>query len=445
MTLTTGPGGPLAAGPGARLVLRGARHPGDIAVRDGLIEAVGQVPALPGDQVLRVDGDIVTAGLVNTHHHLYQWATRGRAVDSTLFGWLTELYPSWARLDPDDTYAAALVGLAELALSGCTTAADHHYIVPQGDDSVFDRLAEAARAVGLRLHLARGSMDLGESDGGLPPDSVVEDTDKILASTASVFERLHDGEQIVVTVAPCSPFTVTPRLMEQSAILARELGLRLHTHLAETLDEERDTLARFGVRPLELVARFGWTGSDVWFAHGIHFDDAEIASLAATGTGVAHCPSSNARLGAGMCRTMDLVRAGAPVGLGVDGVASNEDGGLGTEIRQALFTARQRAGDPSAMGVQDALDLATIGGARVLGRDDIGVLAPGKRADLAIWPGDDVHDIPDAVAALALGPRRAVRHLLVQGRFVVRDGSLTQIDLTAARAQLARVSRRIQG
>ncbi len=429
--------------PSPRLVLRGAWFPGDVAIRDGRIEAVGDVPEQPADQVIRVDGDIITAGLINTHHHLYQWATRGRAVDSTLFGWLTTLYPIWARLDPDDVYTAALAGISELALSGCTTAADHHYLVPRGDDSVFDRLADAARAVGTRLHLARGSMDLGESDGGLPPDSVVEDTNKILASTVDVYDRLHDGEQIVVTVAPCSPFTVTPRLMEQSAIVARELGLQMHTHLAETLDEERDTLARFGVRPLELMERFGWIGEDVWYAHGIHFDDAEVAKLGATGTGVAHCPSSNARLGSGSCRVSDLTRAGAPVGLGVDGVASNEDGGLLTELRQALFTARQRTGDPQDMGVRDVLGLATAGGAKVLGRDDIGVLAPGKRADIAVWPGDDVQDIPDPLAALALGPRRTVRHLLVQGRFVVRDGDLTGVDLATARADLTRISRRL--
>jgi cytosine/adenosine deaminase-related metal-dependent hydrolase len=430
-------------GTGGRLVIRGARWPGDIAVRDGLIEALGTVSAQPGDEVLRVDGDIITAGLVNTHHHLYQWATRGRAVDCDLFGWLTELYPVWARLGPDDVHAAAVVGLAELALSGCTTAADHHYLVPRGDDSVFDRLADAATAVGLRLHLARGSMDLGESDGGLPPDSVVEDTDAILASTEAVHARLHDGERIVVTVAPCSPFSVTPRLMTESAALARRLGLRLHTHLAETLDEEKDVLARFGVRPVELMQQFGWIADDVWVAHGIHFDDAEIARLAAAGTGVAHCPSSNARLGAGMCRVSDLTAAGVPVGLGVDGVASNEAGGLFTEIRQALFTSRQRTGRPESLGVADALDLATRGGARCLGRDDIGVLEPGKRADLAVWPGDDVADIPDPIAALALGPDRRVRHLLVGGRPVVTDGELTGVDLRAARTELARVARRL--
>jgi cytosine/adenosine deaminase-related metal-dependent hydrolase len=424
-------------------VIRGARYPGDIAIRAGVIEAIGTIDAEPADDVFRVDGDIVTAGLINTHHHLYQWATRGRAVDCNLFGWLKELYPVWARLDPDDVHAAAVVGLAELALSGCTTAADHHYLVPHGDDSVFDRLADAARTVGTRLHLARGSMDLGESDGGLPPDSVVEKTDAILISTEAVHARLHDGVRIVVTVAPCSPFSVTPRLMTESAALARRLGLRLHTHLAETLDEEQDALARYGVRPVELMQRFGWIGDDVWVAHGIHFNDAEVALLGAAGTGVAHCPSSNARLGAGMCRVSDLIAAGAPVGLGVDGVASNEAGGLFTEIRQALFTARQRTGRPESMGVATALELATIGGARCLGRDDIGELAPGKRADLAIWPGDDVADIPDPVAALALGPDRRVRHLLVDGTPVVTDGQLVNLDLQVARTELARRSQRL--
>jgi cytosine/adenosine deaminase-related metal-dependent hydrolase len=434
---------PVATGRPRRLVIRGARHPGDVAIRAGVIEAVGVIPAEPEDQVLRVDGDIVTAGLVNTHHHLFQWATRGRAVDCNLFGWLTELYPVWARLGPDDVHAAAVVGLAELARSGCTTAADHHYLVPRGDDSVFDRLADAARTVGLRLHLARGSMDLGQSAGGLPPDSVVEDTDAILASTEAVHGRLHDGEQIVVTVAPCSPFSVTPRLMTESAALARRLGLRLHTHLAETVEEEKDALDRFGLRPVELMQRYGWIADDVWLAHGIHLDDAEIRLLGATGTGVAHCPSSNARLGAGMCRVSDLTAAGAPVGLGVDGVASNEAGGLFTEIRQALLTSRLRTGRPESMGVADALELATSGGARCLGRDDIGELAPGKRADVAIWPGDDLADIPDPVAALALGPDRRVRHLLVQGVPVVTDGELVNLDLRAARAELTRRAKRL--
>ena len=439
MTFMTG----IIRDDGTRLVLRGARHPGDIAVRDGLIEAVGTIAPEPGDRNLHVDGDIVTAGLVNTHHHLYQWATRGRAVDCDLFGWLKALYPVWAKLDPDDAYAAAVVGLAELARSGCTTAADHHYLVPRGDDSVFDRLADAARAVGLRLHLARGSMDLGESDGGLPPDSVVEATESILASTEAVHARLHDGDRIVVTVAPCSPFTVTDRLMLESAALARRVGLRLHTHLAETVDEEQDTEKRFGKRPVQLMQEYGWIADDVWVAHGIHFNDAEVALLGATGTGVAHCPSSNARLGSGMCRTSDLTKAGAPVGLGVDGVASNEAGGLFPEIRQALFTSRQRTRSPHSMGVADALDLATRGGARCLGRDDIGALEPGRKADLAVWPGDDLQDIADPVAALVLGPDRTVRHLLVGGEPVITDGELLGVDLAAARTRLAEVSRRL--
>ena len=423
-------------------MLRGARWPGDVAIVDGVIEAVGDVPTLPGDEVLRVDGDIITAGLVNTHHHLYQWATRGRAVDCDLFGWLTALYPVWARLSPEDVLAAATVGLAELALSGCSTVADHHYLVPRGDDSVFDHLASAAQAVGVRLHLARGSMDLGASSGGLPPDSVVEDLDSILASTESVAARLHDGSRIVVTVAPCSPFSVTPQLMRESAALARRLGLRLHTHLAETVEEERDVVARFGMRPVDFMESLGWVADDVWVAHGIHFDDSEIGRLGAAGVGVAHCPSSNNRLAAGHCRVVDLEAAGVAVGLGVDGAASNEVGGLFAELRQSLYTARQLRG-PSSFGPADALRLGTVGGARVLGRTDIGVVAPGYRADLAVWPGDDIADMPDPLAALVLGPDRRVRHLLVDGAAVVTDFALVGVDLPAARRTLTAVSRRL--
>jgi cytosine/adenosine deaminase-related metal-dependent hydrolase len=389
-------------------VLRGARWPGDVAIRDGLIEAVGAVPEEPGDRVIRCEGDLVTAGLVNAHHHLFQWMTRGRCVGCDLFGWLVELYPVWGRLDVEDVRAAALVGLAELALTGCTTAADHHYLVPRGDDTVFDAIADAARTIGIRLHLARGSMDLGESRGGLPPDHVVEDIDAILSSTEAVIARHHDGERIVVTVAPCSPFSVTPELMTASAQLARRHGLRLHTHLAETLEEERDCAARFGKRPVELLEDLGWIAGDVWVAHGVHFDDAEVARLGAVGTGVAHCPSSNARLGAGMCRVVDLEAAGAPVGLGVDGPASNEVGGLQPELRQALYTARQRAMRADAFMPADALRLATEGGARCLGRDDIGRLEPGHRADLVVWPGDDLADVPDLHAGSCSAPASPV-------------------------------------
>jgi cytosine/adenosine deaminase-related metal-dependent hydrolase len=426
-----------------RTVLRGARWPGDVALRDGWIEAVGTVEPEPGDAVVDCDGAVVTAGFVNTHHHLYQWLTRGRAVDCDLFGWLTTLYPVWARISAEDVHAAALVGLGELAVSGCTTAADHHYLVPGGDEAVFDALAEAAEAVGVRLHLARGSMDLGESRGGLPPDHVVEDRDAILASTERVADRWHDGERIVVTVAPCSPFSVTPELMRESADLARRRGLRLHTHLAETRDEEADCLARFGCRPVDFCDHLGWIADDVWLAHGIHLNASEIARLGAAGTGVAHCPSSNGRLGAGLCPVTDLLAAGAPVGLGVDGVASNEVGGLFPELRQALYTARQRAGRADAFLPRDALQLATAGGAACLGRGDIGRLEPGYRADVVVWDARDLDDIPDPLDGLVLGPDRRARTVYVGGSPVVEDGAPVGVDLAAARRDLARRAQRL--
>ena len=426
-----------------RLVLRGARHPGDVAIVDGRIVGVGTIASEPGDEVVRCDGDIITAGLVNTHHHLYQWMTRGRAVGCDLFGWLVELYPVWGRLSVDDVRAAALVGLGELAATGCTTASDHHYLVPRGDDTVFDAIVDAARQVGIRLHLSRGSMDLGESRGGLPPDHVVEDRDAILASTESVIARHHDGEMVHVTVAPCSPFSVTSGLMVESAELARRHGLRLHTHLCETVEEQEHCLERFGRRPVEMLDEWGWVGDDVWLAHGIHIDDDEMARLGSAGTGVAHCPSSNARLAAGMCRVTDLRAAGCPVGLGVDGVASNEVGGLFAEMRQALYTARLRELRPDALMPADVLEMGTLGGARCLGMDDVGSLEVGMRADLAVWPGDDIADIADALTALVLGPDRRVRHLFVDGRTVVVDGEVAGTDLAAAHRDLAARSRRL--
>ena len=426
-----------------RLVLRGARHPGDVAIADGRIVGVGTIASEPGDEVVRCDGDIVTAGLVNTHHHLYQWMTRGRAVGCDLFGWLVELYPVWGRLSVDDVRAAALVGLGELAATGCTTASDHHYLVPRGDDTVFDAIVDAAREVGIRLHLSRGSMDLGESMGGLPPDHVVEDRDAILASTESVIARHHDGEMVHVTVAPCSPFSVTPELMVESAELARRHGLRLHTHLCETVQEQQHCLERFGRRPVEMLDEWGWVGNDVWLAHGIHIDDDEMARLGSAGTGVAHCPSSNARIAAGMCRVTDLRAAGCPVGLGVDGVASNEVGGLFAEMRQALYTARLRELRPDALMPADVVEMGTLGGARCLGMDDVGSMEVGMRADLAVWPGDDLGDMVDALTALVLGPDRRVRHLFVEGRAVVADGEVVGTDLAAAHRDLAERSRRL--
>jgi cytosine/adenosine deaminase-related metal-dependent hydrolase len=427
----------------SRTILRGARWPGDVAMADGRIAAVGSIPPEDGDDVVRVDGDIVTAGLVNTHHHFYQWMTRGWACDCTLFDWLSTLYPVWAQLSPADVEAASAVALAALALGGCTTAADHHYVVPGGDDSVFDALAASARRIGIRVHLARGSMDLGQSKGGLPPDSVVEELDAVLTSTQAVFERLHDGERITITVAPCSPFSATPDLMSASAALARRLGARLHTHLAETLDEERECLDRFGMRPLELLDDLGWIASDVWIAHGIHFNDAEVARLGKAGTGIAHCPSSNSRLGSGIARVVDLRAAGSPVGLGVDGVASNEIGTLLPELRMALFLARQRDLSAVTFSPADALALATEDGARCLGRNDIGRLEPGLRADVVVWPGDDLADVLDPLAGLVLGPDRQARHVFVDGSAVVRDGHLVNADIDALRAELARRVRRL--
>ncbi|MGO9965122.1 MAG: 8-oxoguanine deaminase [Acidimicrobiales bacterium] len=426
-----------------RKVLRGARRPGEVAVEAGVITEIGAVAARSDDEVIACDGGIVTAGLVNTHHHLYQWLTRGRATSCDLFTWLQELYPVWARISVEDVGVAATVGLAELALSGATTVADHHYLVPRGDDAVFDAIAAAGRDVGVRLYLSRGSMDLGQSAGGLPPDDVVERTDAILASTESVFSRLHDGDMVNVVVAPCSPFSVTTELMRESALLARRLGLRLHTHLAETMAEERDCLARFGQRPLDVVDGLGWLDGDVWYAHGIHFNASEISRIGAAGAGVAHCPSSNARLASGFCPVRDLVDAGAPVGLGVDGVASNEAGDLLPEVRQALFLARLRSGKPDALTPGEALELATSGGGRCLGRPDLGRLEVGSPADLAVWPADDLADIADAVAGLVLGPSRRVRHLLVGGEAVVADGALVGVDLRAAHAELARRARRL--
>jgi len=426
-----------------RKVLRGARWPGEVAIEAGRITEIGSVSPHPGDELISCEGGIITAGLINTHHHLYQWLTRGRAIGCDLFGWLQELYPTWARISVEDVGAAATVGLAELALSGATTVADHHYVVPRGDDSVFDAIAQAGRRVGVRLHLSRGSMDLGESAGGLPPDDVVEDTEAILASTESVAARLHDGDRVSVVVAPCSPFSVTTELMKQSAALARRLGLRLHTHLAETVDEERDCLARFGGRPFDVVDELGWVGDDVWFAHAIHLDASEVARLGAAGAGVAHCPSSNGRLGSGLCPVRDLVDAGASVGLGVDGAASNEAGALMPEVKQALFFARIRAGRADSFSPGQALELGTAGGGRCLGRPDLGRLEVGAPADVAVWAADDIADIADPIAGLVLGPARQVRHLFVGGDAIVADGALRHLDLREAHAELARRARRL--
>jgi cytosine/adenosine deaminase-related metal-dependent hydrolase len=413
---------------------------------DGRIAAVG--PGHAGRfhrSVRRVDGTgcLVTPGLVNTHHHLYQWATRGLAQNDTLFGWLTTLYPIWGGLDAEIVGAAAGAGLGWLALSGCTTTTDHHYVFPRDGGDVLAAEIEAAQRIGLRFHPTRGSMDLGRRDGGLPPDAIVEDTDAALAATEDAVDRWHDRSpdaMLRIAVAPCSPFSVTERLMSGAADLARRTGVRLHTHLAETADEEEFCRTTFGCTPVEYAERLGWLGDDVWLAHGVHLDDAAIAKLGATGTAVAHCPSSNARLGAGAARVRDLLDAGVPVGLGVDGAASQEVSHLGAELRQALYTARTRGG-PGALDARQALRLGTIGGARCLGRhDDLGSLETGKLADLVMWRLDGLgHDgIDDKVAALVLGPPAPVELALVGGRPVVERGELVHADAEA----LARAARR---
>ena len=434
----------------------GAEHaPGHVVVRRGRIESVGAGPAphlSEADRaaVRHVDatGCLVTPGLVNTHHHLYQWVTRGLAVDAGLFEWLTTLYPVWSRLDEDITGAAAAAALGWLARTGCTTTMDHHYVFPSDGGDLLGAEIEAARTVGLRFLPTRGSMDLGTSRGGLPPDEVVQDIDAILADTASAVETHHDpgpDSMLRIGIAPCSPFSVSAELLVESAALARTLGVRLHTHLAETQDEEAFCRERVSMSPVEYLSSLGWLGDDVWFAHGIHFDDAGVAALAASGTGVAHCPSSNARLGAGVCRLSDLRTAGVPVGLGVDGAASNESSSLVEEVRRALLFARARGG-PESLTVRDALSAATIGGARVLGWDDqIGSLEAGKQADLAVWRIDTLPhaDVVDPVAALVLGSPAPLELLLVAGRPVVERDRLVSADEESLRAGALRQHRRL--
>jgi cytosine/adenosine deaminase-related metal-dependent hydrolase len=418
---------------------------GWLLARDGFIAEVGSGPPPTADGMLDLPNCLAVPGLVNAHDHMYQWATRGYVPDGGLFEWLRALYPIWAQIDADTVRLAARAAMARLLLSGCTLSTDHHYVFPRGRDGIFEALVETAGELGLRFHPCRGSMSLGESKGGLPPDSVVDDEDAILADTEEKIHDFHDtapGSMCRVVVAPCSPFSVTPELMRESAALARRHGVRLHTHLAETLDEERFCLEKFGMRPLELMQDLGWTGDDVWFAHGIHFNDAEITGVAATGSGVAHCPSSNLRLGAGICRVSDLVRAGARVGLGVDGAASNEDSNLATELHQALLLARGRAaiqGDPDAATALDARGawrLATAGGAACLGRDDCGTLEPGKCADVAFFRIDDLAHagLDDRLAGLALAPPGRAEAVVVHGAIVVRDGRL----LTGDEGQIAR-------
>jgi len=412
----------------------GTEHPVGWALVEGArIAAVG-AGAEPEGEHVRIDlgGAVVTPGLVNTHHHLYQTLTRARAQQADLFTWLRELYPVWAGIDAEAEYAAARTGLAELALSGCSTVFDHHYVFPRGRPGIVEAEVQAARELGVRLIAARGSMDLGASVGGLPPDDLVESLDAVRVETEALHSELHErgpGARIQIAVAPCSPFSATGALMEESAKLARDLGLTLHTHLAETVEEEAYCRELYGCSPVEYLDRLGWLGDDVWCAHCVHLSEAEVARFAQTGTGVAHCPTSNLRLGAGVAPVRALLDAGVRVGLGVDGSASNERSDLFMEVKQALLVARGRGGG-EAMTAREALRLATRGGAEVLRRDDIGSLEPGKQADLAIWRTDglELGGAEDLVAGLVLSAPHRVDRLVVGGEDVVRGGALVRAD-----------------
>ncbi|MEU0683864.1 8-oxoguanine deaminase [Streptomyces albogriseolus] len=418
------------------LVLAGAR-----------IESLGPGPAPEGlgHVTRRIDatGHLATPGLVNTHHHFYQWLTRGLATDHNLFDWLVALYPTWARIDEAMVHAAAQGSLAMMARGGVTTAMDHHYVFPRGSGDLSGAIITAARDMGVRFTLARGSMDRGESDGGLPPDFAVETLDDALAATEETVRRHHDtspGAMTQIAVAPCSPFSVSTELMRRGAELARRLGVRLHTHGSETVEEEKFCHELFGMGPTDYFASTGWLGEDVWMAHCVHMNDSDIAAFARTGTGVAHCPSSNARLAAGIARVPDMLAAGVPVGLGVDGTASNESGELHTELRNALLINRLGAHREKALTARQALRLGTHGGARVLGRaDEIGSLEPGKLADLVLWRMDTLAhaSIADPVTALVFGAAAPVTASFVNGRQIVENGRL----LTADEDAVARTTR----
>ncbi|OJI92071.1 cytosine/adenosine deaminase-related metal-dependent hydrolase [Planktotalea frisia] len=421
----------------ARLVLTmddaGSEIPNcDILMRDGVIVEVGQGLSSAG-QVLDAAGCLVTPGLVNTHHHLYQSLTRAvpGGQDALLFGWLQTLYPIWSRFGPEEMYVSAQVGLAELMLSGCTLTSDHLYLYPNG--SRLDDTIAAAADIGMRFHPTRGSMSIGESDGGLPPDSLVENERAIFEDCIRVIDAHHDasdGSMCRVGVAPCSPFSVSRDLMRDAAVLARDKRVMLHTHLAENDEDIAYSLEKFGCRPGQYAQDLGWTGDDVWHAHCVKLDDQEIDLFARSGTGVAHCPCSNCRLGSGIAPVRQMRDAGVKVGLGVDGSASNDAGNLVLEARQSMLLQRVSLG-ADAMSAREALRIATRGGAEVLGRDDCGQIAIGKRADLAIWDMNGIEAAGnwDTAALLLAGPTQ-VRDLFIEGRRVVASGQITSIDLS---------------
>ena len=422
---------------------------GDVLIRGGQIAAVGQGIVAPAAQVVQAAGCVVTPGLVNTHHHLYQTLTRAvpGGQDALLFGWLKTLYPIWSRFGPEEMFVSAQIGLAELALSGCTMTSDHLYLYPNG--ARLDDTIAAAGEVGLRFHPTRGAMSIGESAGGLPPDSLVEREEAILRDMIRVVDAFHDpreGAMVRVGLAPCSPFSVSRDLMREAALLARDKKVMLHTHLAENDEDIAYSLAQFGCRPGQYAEDLGWTGDDVWHAHCVKLDAGEIGLFARSGTGVAHCPCSNCRLGSGITPVRAMRDAGVKVGLGVDGSASNDAGNLVAEARQALLLQRVARG-ADAMSAREALEIATLGGARVLGRPDCGSLEPGKRADLAIWDVSGIESAGswDPVASLMLcGPTR-VRDLYVEGRAVVREGQMVTIDLPRAIETQNRLAARLMG
>ncbi|MCA9987811.1 MAG: 8-oxoguanine deaminase [Anaerolineales bacterium] len=410
---------------------------GALFARDNVIQWIGPTTALPAeyqqaDKIIDARDKVVLPGLVNTHHHFYQTLTRAMAPNSNLFGWLKKLYPIWARMDGEAIYVSAAIAMAELILSGCTTASDHLYIFPNG--AQLDDEIRAAQEIGLRFHAARGSMSLGESDGGLPPDSVVEDERAILHDCRRVIEQYHDPDPFAmlrVVVAPCSPFSVTPDLMRESARLARAYGVTLHTHVAETKDEEAFCLERFGQRPAAYCESLDWVGEDVWWAHSVHVNEEEIHLMAHTATGAAHCPCSNMRLASGIAPVRRWLDEGVRVGLGVDGSASNDGSHLLAEARQALLLGRV-LGDPAGITIEEALHIATRGGADVLKRDDIGQLAPGKAADII---GFDLNRLAyagaqhDPRAALLFCAPQQVDFSIINGRVVVEDGELRTMAL----------------
>lgn len=431
---------------------------GGLFVRDNLIEQVGPTAELLGaqgehtkvDKIIDASGMIVLPGLVNTHHHLYQTLTRAapKVQNATLFRWLKTLYHIWAGLTPEAVYASTLIGLSELMLSGCTTASDHLYIYPPGNGYRIDDEIRAAQQVGVRFQPCRGSMSLGESDGGLPPDSLVEDEESILRDTQRAIEGYHSpepGAMLRIVVAPCSPFSVTPDLMRESAALARSYGVMLHTHLAETKDEEAFCLEQFGRRPVDYADDLGWMGEDVWHVHCVRLNEEEIELFAETGTGVCHCPSSNMRLGSGIAPVRALLDAGAKVALGVDGSASNDSSHLLAEARMALLLQRVTGG-PAALSAEEALWMATRGGAQVLGRDDVGELSPGKAADfigLRLERLDYAGALHDPLAALVFCHPQRVDLSVINGEVVVEDGHLLTVDLGPVIERHNRISREL--